>query len=283
MDAPLATPSVSLGQAALALALPAACIWRLVRKDERAQCARLALWVCTALGTIDLWREVRFGWEALAALRPEHLLPAVCLVSLAVVTIPQHWPILCLWALLYLGGPSIRPALGLAFGRFDGWPLAWAGLCGLLSTLALVGWSRWWVRGDHGAIQKMLAPLLCPLLVVPIAIVNAWGEELEFRVLLLGALLAGPAAEARVWALLADILHASYFAVLHVHGGFPSGLGGGLLVFGWAVFLGLLRWWAEGMMLVFLLHVQADIVIFVLVLIAEKNAVRARGLRKRSS
>mmetsp|Transcript_30083 Transcript_30083/g.94808 ORF Transcript_30083/g.94808 Transcript_30083/m.94808 type:complete len:145 (-) Transcript_30083:494-928(-) len=132
MDAPLATPSVSLGQAALALALPAACIWRLVRKDERAQCARLALWVCTALGTIDLWREVRFGWEALAALRPEHLLPAVCLVSLAVVTIPQHWPILCLWAQLpvrsFVPWGSLLQ-LQVSAGCCPRW-LSWAGRAG---------------------------------------------------------------------------------------------------------------------------------------------------------
>jgi len=36
-----------------------------------------------------------------------------------------------------------------------------------------VAWS-WWVRGDHGPIQEILAPLMTPTTVLPFAVINAF-------------------------------------------------------------------------------------------------------------
>ncbi|CAE8646557.1 unnamed protein product, partial [Polarella glacialis] len=134
-----------------------------------------------------------------------------------------------------------------------------------------VGWSLLVVRGDHGPVQIMLAPVLSPASVFPLAAVNALMEEVEFRMLLLGSLLAGAATGSPVWVSLAMVLHATYFAVLHYLGGFPSGRFGFVLVFVWGLFLGFLRWWTGGMVLVLLCHMQADIVVFLLVMLEERR------------
>ena len=46
--------------------------------------------------------------------------------------------------------------------------------CVVISTVALTAWSWCLVRGDHGPIQKALAPLMTPLTVLPFALINAF-------------------------------------------------------------------------------------------------------------
>jgi len=183
------------------------------------------------------------------------------------------------------GGPEARAAAGMASGAVDGWQLAWAVICAVLSTSALGVWSLCWVQGAHGPIQDALGPVLTPALVIAFAVINAVGEELEFRMLYFGGLVAeeafattaGPSWTPQIWVPLAVALQAAYFAMLHVAAGFPSGASGGLLVFVWAVFLGILRLWAGGMLLALLLHFQADIVVFGLVFLQEGQQWRKVG------
>eukprot|EP00747_Dinoflagellata_sp_TGD_P208743 gnl/TRDRNA2_/TRDRNA2_82190_c0_seq1.p1 gnl/TRDRNA2_/TRDRNA2_82190_c0~~gnl/TRDRNA2_/TRDRNA2_82190_c0_seq1.p1 ORF type:complete len:158 (+),score=9.59 gnl/TRDRNA2_/TRDRNA2_82190_c0_seq1:236-709(+) len=108
---------------------------------------------------------------------------------------------------------------------------------------------------------------LTPLRVVTYSVINGFGEELEFRMLIFGGLLAQPSRQLpALWTTLSIMLQAAFFAVLHVKGGFPSGVSGGCILFVWASFLGALRFWTGGVTLVILLHIQIDIVVFGLIL-----------------
>jgi len=190
--------------------------------------------------------------------------------------VPVH-SVVAVGALLYSLGPSLaREPLGFSAGDMHGWPLLLSSAMAVCSTVALAGWSLWWVRGDHGPVQKRLAIILGPRpwFVLPLAMINAVREEIEFRCLYLGALIEGLAGLNLPWVAAAIFLHALYFAAMHVSAGFPSGAAGGLLVLIWGGFLGWIRWWTGGMTLVYLLHVQADVVIFVLVLIEEHRRKR---------
>ena len=215
--------------------------------------------------------------------QPEWCLTAAALLDQLVSTMPQIrnlFPagrivspvaVLSLVA-AYLVGGDLRTTAGLTVGRVDGWPLAWATLCCLLSAAALVSWSVFWVRGDHGPIQDTLGHMLTWSNFIAFAAFNAVREEIEFRMLLMGGLLvSGGTHQAAIsspkWLCAVVLLQAAYFAACHVAGGFPSGRAGGALVFVWGTFLGTLRVWTGGMGLVLCLHFQADVVIFVLLLI----------------
>ena len=87
----------------------------------------------------------------------------------------------------------------------------------------------------------------------------------------LGGVLAGEASESKVMTSISLTLHSTYFALLHYLGGFPRGLSGFVLVLIWSLFLGILRIWSGGMALVFLLHIQADVTIFLLVLVEDRR------------
>merc|ERR1711924_160742 len=115
-----------------------------------------------------------------------------------------------------------------------------------------------------------LGSMLTPVNLLPLAVFNALQEEMEFRMLLMGGLLH-PNDTALLWITVVILLQALYFAALHVAGGFPSGASGGLLVFIWGTFLGILRYWTGGMALVLVLHFQADVVIFILVLLEKRR------------
>ena len=84
--------------------------------------------------------------------------------------------------------------------------------------------------------------------------------------LFLGASIAGDASKSIPLMAYTMALHSIYFALLHFLGGFPTGLSGFALVFMWSFFLDILRLWCGGMALVMMLHVQADVAIFILVL-----------------
>eukprot|EP00401_Gymnodinium_catenatum_P003613 CAMPEP_0117520564 /NCGR_PEP_ID=MMETSP0784-20121206/33231_1 /TAXON_ID=39447 /ORGANISM="" /LENGTH=557 /DNA_ID=CAMNT_0005316557 /DNA_START=159 /DNA_END=1829 /DNA_ORIENTATION=+ len=180
---------------------------------------------------------------------------------------------------------DIANALGLTIGRVGGWALVGATVCAVVTPAALYVWSRQYVKGNHGPVQNMLGPMLAatPALIIPFAVVNAIAEEVEFRMLLQGSLLAGPAAGSYPWVAVTVLLQAAYFAVLHYRVGLPSGRVGFFMVLVWAGFLGFLRWWAGGVGLVLLLHTEADIVIFALVLLEERMKAEAAAAAQRKA
>lgn len=283
--AALCRQNVCLGQGALATALPLASAWRIGRQKEQygrqgPRWAALGLQACVLVGLIGLFapngpQAPRF--LAAAALL-DHAIPTLPIPTprLPLGSFIPYWPLLVVATGAVLGGEATRLTVGVALGRLGGWPLVWAGICAAASTIALVGWS-WHVQGDHGHVQDFLGSILTPGVVVPFAAANALREELEFRMLTLGALLAGPAAASWSWVVVATVAQAAHFAVLHYIGGFPSGLIGFAMVLVWGGFLSLMRIWTGGMGLVGALHFQADVVIFLLVV----NEARKRREHKK--
>lgn len=286
--------NVTFEQGVLAVALTAACAYRAGSGESR--WSATVLQVCAVAGVIGFALQRAFGvpivdgpvlggFAPLLALASTLGLAAQTLPNLPQLPVSEKVPV---WqasvVLLAVSAQSedfrkglgfslgqsqdLINALGLNIGRVDGWGLALASALALITPLALVSWSRW-VKGDHGSVQELLSPVLRPSLVLPIAGVNAFAEEIEFRIFLQGALLAGPAAGSYPWVAVAVLLQATYFAVLHYRIGFPSGRVGFVLVFLWALALGFLRWWVGGLGLVLLLHIQADVLIFLLVMIEE--------------
>mmetsp|Transcript_54015 Transcript_54015/g.101316 ORF Transcript_54015/g.101316 Transcript_54015/m.101316 type:complete len:290 (+) Transcript_54015:24-893(+) len=265
----LASPSTfNLEQRLLLVGWPAICAWAL-RGHGKSWSANL-LQALAAIGTasfvVKLWSAQGFA---------SALLPCASLISLLTLTKPQSevpwWSLVIIGIVAASGDRDLQHAAGLALGRLDGGPLIWSFICVVISTLALVGWSKLWVRGDHGPIQDFLAPLLSPASVLPFAVVNAFREEIQFRMLLLGGILAGDALASPFLTAFSLLLHSTLFALLHYLGGFPRGVSGFLLVLIWGLFLDILRLWSGGMALVLLLHVQADVTIFLLVLVEARR------------
>lgn len=131
------------------------------------------------------------------------------------------------------------------------------------TVLALCLWS-WGVDGQHGVLQAVLGPFLARRFAVPaFAMVNALIEEIEFRGLLMEALLRDhdtlTVVASVVW------LQALLFAVQHYKGGFPCGHTGFVLVLVWALVLGAIRYCADGCLLVYLIHVVADTTVALLI------------------
>lgn len=159
-------------------------------------------------------------------------------------------------------------ALAVRPGDCDLYAIVVAFAVSVATAAVLALWSS---REDHGTIQDVLGPVLSTKTVPVFAIVNAAVEEFEFRCLLMTTLL-GPSPTARLSAGVVA-LQAVLFAIQHVKGGFPSGASGGVLVFVWAVVLGVLRIVDDGTLLVYLIHIVADATIGVLIL--------RRGARRR--
>ncbi|CAK8994341.1 unnamed protein product [Durusdinium trenchii] len=276
---------LSFDQSLLLISWPSCCAYRLSqrKKDGRKKvkasgekwAARL-LQACALLSSGSML--ARHFLEL--PLNATAVLPWASLMSLAYMTVPvpemplddfvPWWSLFVILVAKVVGTEEMRTALGLQAGRLDGGPLAWSILCAIISTFALVGWSCY-VRGDHGPIQNALAPLMSPVTVFPFAVLNALREELQFRMVFLGALIAGEASKCIPLMAYQMAVHSGYFALLHFLGGFPTGKSGFALVFTWSLFLDLLRVWSGGMAFVFLLHVQADVAIFVLVWLEDQR------------
>merc|ERR1711957_651519 len=149
----------------------------------------------------------------------------------------------------------------------------------VLFSAAIVAWSAFYVEGDHGPIQVSMGPTMSPMKIVFYSIINGIGEELEFRMLLLGGLIARPATHQTAWLCLALALQAAYFAALHFSRGFPSGYSGVVILFCWAFFLGVLRLWTGSFVLPILSHIQLDIVVFALIYIEEQRRTTQKVAR----
>lgn len=70
-------------------------------------------------------------------------------------------------------------AAGLQIGSVRGVSMYFAVLSLVLDSLALIIWSVWWVKGDHGPIQRINV-YMTPLSILPIACANAFREEAEY-------------------------------------------------------------------------------------------------------
>ena len=134
-----------------------------------------------------------------------------------------------------------------------------------LTVGALCAWSRS-VKGDHGHIQRILGPMMNAWTIPLFTFVNALIEEIEFRVILMSALLPFAEAESTTWVFMLTLVlvQAILFAVQHVAAGFPCGETGFLLVLVWGFVLGLIRTVDRGILLVYVVHVFADLTIALL-------------------
>jgi len=308
---------VTFEQGCLAVALPAACAAR-IRNAEAPPWAAPALQACALLAIAGFTVQRGMGIPIVDVKGVEGFAPFIavastCGLAASTLNLPQpplsskipYWQIVVVGCGLATQSPDFREfagiergasqdianALGLTLGRVGGWSLAWATLASIVTPIALFWWSRIYMKGDHGPVQQVLAPILTPDSKQPVAffiqltilaIVNAVCEEVEFRMCLQGALLAGPAAGDYQWVGAAVTLQASLFAVLHYRVGLPSGRSGFFMVWLWALFLGFLRWWSGGLALVLMLHVQADVVIFLLVMIEENERIKNLEEEKKS-
>lgn len=151
-----------------------------------------------------------------------------------------------------------------------------------LTISALIGWS-WYVKGKHGPVQSLDEILSPTTTLLPLAFMNAFAEEYEFRVLLQSAFERSVSTGATdvclsarsLWAI---VLSNVLFGAVHVRGGFPRGKVGFVLVLFWGSALGLLKCVSGGMLQPYLIHVIADIVIFVLIY-ANRRRQRATKTR----
>ena len=189
-----ASPSsrpLTLEQRLLLIAWPASCAWQLRERRGKGENSATPfssklLQLLAAVGmTSFISRIIVTGSGAFAA-----ALPCASLLSLAHMTFPLElplgefvpwWSLLVLGLILVIGPEDMRAAAGLRVGRINGGPLMWSAICMVISTLALVGWSKIWVRGDHGPIQDALAPMMSPASVLPLAIVNALREPCKIK------------------------------------------------------------------------------------------------------
>lgn len=148
------------------------------------------------------------------------------------------------------------------------------------TVVALCMWS-WGVDGQHGVLQAVLGPFLARRFAVPaFAMINALIEELEFRGLLMEALLRDhdplTVVVSVVW------LQALLFAVQHYKGGFPCGHTGFALVLVWALVLGAIRYCADGCLLVYLIHVVADTTVALLICRSQRRRDMSRYTLRRA-
>lgn len=147
-------------------------------------------------------------------------------------------------------------------GKMDPASSLIAACTGLLSAGALLLWAAWtnyFGAGEALAREAADVPLWFLLILgVPgFAFLNALLEESIYRGVLLGAL-------DRHWPrrpVVALCLHASLFAAAHYAVGFPNGLVGYVMTFLYALALGVLKRRTEGLLLPFLTHFAADLLI----------------------
>jgi len=268
---------VTLAQALLAASLPVACIWALTELPDNSAPTRAA-WAIRALAATAVL-------EAMSRKEARPCVLAICaLTSIASNTtkVPLGLPagsfvpysaLVALGVAVLLSWEETRTAAGWAAHPFDCGLVPWgvAALSALLSSVGLIIWSVCWVQGKHGSIQDSMGPTLSPLRIVLYSIINGIGEELEFRMLIFGGLMASPSKHPQLWLAFSLALQAAFFAVLHFAGGFPSGVSGVCLLFVWGVFLGALRLWTGSVIPLALLHIQIDIVVFSLLFIEERK------------
>lgn len=167
-----------------------------------------------------------------------------------------------------------RAAWGwLRVGKADLGAVLLAIITSLLAAGALILWAFWTdnlgagaaVLRDYQGVPRWFLFLVG----VPVfALLNAATEEAIFRGVFLSALVARFPGQVR----LALVLQALAFAAAHYWAGFPNGKAGLLMTFIYAMMLGWLRLRSRGMLLPFLTHFSADVVIGILLIVLARNA-----------
>ena len=220
--------------------------------DLRAVAAAVFLAVCAiALRSIHAVHLSLFGlaWIALPLLVP----------------VFQPWPV-CIIVPLAVYGIMVAacPSLRHSFGWLRRGSLGPDILKLILATIAISGVSLiiWYVevRPDTRHLLRFMPQMpfwLYPLAGLGFAMGNAALEEAIFRGVIMDALDSafGPGR-------ISILLQAVPFAILHFHGGFPSGWWGLAMVVIYGLMLGVIRRRSQGMLAPWLAHVGADTVIF---------------------
>lgn len=145
-------------------------------------------------------------------------------------------------------------------GSFDQKTVVWILLMTILTGLALFLWAKF-IKRDLSEYQKFI-PNLSPAFLfvygIAFAILNSLFEEFMARAVLFDGFLK--IDQNIVFVILAQ---AVVFALWHFNG-FPGGLVGIVLVFIWSLFLGIIRYRANGMLPPLLAHFLADFSIAVI-------------------
>lgn len=159
-------------------------------------------------------------------------------------------------------GPIGRTTTWLAWGKVTPRLLIGSLAVVLVSSAALILWYRL-LHPDITVFTQFIPPRpLYQLLIggLGFALLNATVEEVIFR----GIVWEGVAALIPVpWIVL--IIQAVFFGTAHFWG-VPNGAVGAVLAFTYGIMLGIIRMHAEGLLMVTITHVFADIVIFIILL-----------------
>ncbi len=184
------------------------------------------------------------------------LLPLPALSFLLII------PIVVYTAIVFLVPQIRRTTAWLAWGRVTPGLIAWSLAVVAVSSAALVAWYRL-VHPDIAVFTQFIPPRpLYQLLIggLGFALLNATVEEAIFRGILWdGVAELVPAS----WVLI--VVQAVFFGTAHFWG-VPNGIVGACLAFAYGVMLGIIRMRAEGLLMVIVAHVFADIVIFLILL-----------------
>ncbi len=139
--------------------------------------------------------------------------------------------------------------------------VTWALIVSVVSAVALILWAFWTNNLGMGArmvrgVSHFPKPLIFLLGVPVFACLNAFSEEIIYRGVLQEATL-----RVNIKPGIGILLQASAFAALHFLGGFPNGYVGYIMTFVYGTALGILRHKTKGMLIPYVTHVTADLVI----------------------
>ncbi|MGE3760374.1 MAG: CPBP family intramembrane glutamic endopeptidase [Pseudobdellovibrionaceae bacterium] len=145
-------------------------------------------------------------------------------------------------------------------GKMDTFSWCFLIATGVGSTAALIFWASW--TDNLGAAKEMVQgfkddPLWMAFVIIPVfALLNALAEEVIYRGIMQEVL----SKRMRSQVLILSI-QAAAFAAAHYAAGFPNGVVGYLMVFGYGIALGYLRYRTNGMLAPYIAHVIADLTI----------------------
>ena len=159
------------------------------------------------------------------------------------------------------------------FKRWFGNKYKFGGLYGLPGCLHILPlyYPNISVRYDTGELLKMIPKVSPPILVILgilFAISNAFAEEMLFRGFLFDGL-----SEFINNSKIVIFLQAIIFGIWHFNG-FPGGIFGSIMVFFWAIFLGIMRYKSKSIWYPIIGHVFADLTIFIILMTLLKGDIR---------
>lgn len=168
-------------------------------------------------------------------------------------------PLTVYYLIVLIFSPLRRSYAWLGVGSFSKDVILLMLITIIVSTLALIAWVRF-MQPDIGPYLDHMrnVPLgWMPLAGLGFAVLNASMEELTFR----GIIMKGMDSAFHS-PLISIISQAVSFGLLHYLAGFPYGIMGVVMTFIYALFLGVIRNKARGMMAPVVTHFFADLTIF---------------------